>query len=1242
MKNRLLPYLVVSIILVVLAVMVDRSYKDTKLLQQYADQISVYTSSQMGEAQSWVDGHTGLLQRFVDIPDDGNAGMSERLRLSDKPYTIVLHKRDSLLFWSNNKYIPSGYFLAELAKKQETFLYQLPLGYFSAKSAPLDDVSVSILVPVRYDLETDLEQAYTFPADPGIPKNVVVSAETGDAALMVSGKQLAWLQASGSVQPVWVQLLKLFAYGVLFILICIGINQLGIKLAERVHPGLGIAVVASAIAGFWFANGSFGLLKTAFNRLPLMHPEFPQETPLGTVPGDWLLYCGLALWGAVFFHRVIPTPSRKPGAGIGIALSVGVYVGLMLSVLLAVYVFNHLVLRSGIDFNFGNILNLNEASFSALASIILFMSSLFLVGHRLMLLVRSMELKTLQRIGSQLGAVMIFLLISLALPVPLGIMYLLGFGLLYALLFDYFIHWEDPGFGWVVVWLLLFTMFSSFLLNRYNQEKDQETRKTYAALLAQERDVEEAEPILLDMQKTVEGSEELSYLLKPWPFKPGRERLNQYFNSFAFHSGYLFEHYRLRLFAFDSERQPLLIEQTTSWDELVSTQWEKALPIDGAPSIRYFIDDLGVFKYLLRFRKNRMEDPSQPADVFVVYEQEFSQAARVYEQLFFTHPYKKMDGLSQYDFSVWRDGKLLVEHGETALSAVNAPVVKGEVREIYTEQPARQDAVSKSVSGKSVAVVGHPVAAWYRQVYLFAILFALSSLGLFGMALLNPLLRLLPDYFEFQLSTKGSLSRRIHYWNIALIVVAFLVLGIMTYSHFNTSAARADRATFDYRANAVLVHLRNQFGDVSPSSDSLGSALVEVLGPLTSSLSLDVNLFSPSGNMLFSSRNDLRELGLIPEKLSAGTLELLRSQPQGALENEEVLGGEPYLNRYQILRNSKNELLGYLSIPYRFSNRTIGPEVSDFMGMLASLYVFLLLIAGTATLALARSIIRPVRLISDKIKELKFEDKNQPLEYQGDTSDELGELIEEYNRMVDKLEDSKVQLIRMEKEGAWREMARQIAHDIKNPLTTMKLSMQQLQRVSDDPMQAAAYLKKAITRLIEQIDSLAQIASEFSMFANLDIRQRSDLILNDVVESVYDLFTEQKDVQLALKLPQKRMHINGDKNHLIRVFNNLVINAIQAIPEDRLGKIEVSLYQAGEDAIVKISDNGGGIPEDIQKRVFEPNFTTKSSGSGLGLAICRRIIEELDGNIRFDTRITEGTDFYIKFPITQIEEPEAV
>ncbi|MCB0542578.1 MAG: HAMP domain-containing histidine kinase, partial [Saprospiraceae bacterium] len=595
-----------------------------------------------------------------------------------------------------------------------------------------------------------------------------------------------------------------------------------------------------------------------------------------------------------------------------------------------------------------------------------------------------------------------------------------------------------------------------------------------------------------------------------------------------------------------------------------------------------------------------------------------------------------LDRLMDYDFAILKNGRLVVDQGQGNQAVFQNAPASGQAREQFTEQPRRVDAVYKSADGKTIASVGRPLGGWYKQLYLFAFIFALTSLFIFLLALLNTYLRFLPKYYQFNFSTKGSLAKRIHYGNFALIGIAFLGLGYLTYQHFSTSAQETKRANLDNRAEAVRTHLRNQVGDLSASSDSLKRALPQTLASLAASLSTDVNFFGPDGTLLFSSQNDLAQLGILPNHMSPQAKAMLTAGGQREAVVAEQLAGVGFSNRYLPLNNNQNELLGFLGVPYYLSDRSIGPEVSDFIGMLASVYVFLMLIAYSVSFFLSRSILRPVKLISDKINQLQLADKNEPLVYPGAEQNELRALIDEYNRMVEKLEESKVQMVRLEREGAWREMARQVAHDIKNPLTTMKLSMQQLERVSSNPEQAAAYLRKAITRLIEQIDSLAQIASEFSMFANLDIRQKSDMVVNEVVESVYDLFSEQKNVALDLNIPGERYHILGDKNHLIRVFNNLVINAIQAIPSDRSGQIRVALTRANNHAIIKISDNGGGIPPEIQERVFEPNFTTKTSGSGLGLAICKKIIEAHDGTIRFETRENEGTDFFVEMPITAV------
>ena len=258
--------------------------------------------------------------------------------------------------------------------------------------------------------------------------------------------------------------------------------------------------------------------------------------------------------------------------------------------------------------------------------------------------------------------------------------------------------------------------------------------------------------------------------------------------------------------------------------------------------------------------------------------------------------------------------------------------------------------------------------------------------------------------------------------------------------------------------------------------------------------------------------------------------------------------------------------------------------------------------------------------------------------------DEIGTLIDEYNRMIKKLEDSAELLAQSERDAAWREMAKQVAHEIKNPLTPMKLSIQYLTHAyQSNPQDIEPLLKRVSGTLIEQIDNLAQIATEFSSFAKMPRAKNSSFVINQLVNNVHELFSKgEAKADLSLSLPEEEFIIFADKNQLMRVLNNLIKNAVQAIPDNRKGVIKVSLFREDKIAIIKVSDNGSGIPNDMLDKVFVPNFTTKSSGTGIGLAISKNIIEAISGQIYFKTELGSGTDFYVELPIESIKELEEV
>lgn len=1211
MFKRALLYVVVMFILLALAVSAGQWDKSTALLQEHATEISAWLAEQ------------------------------EKLGSSSSSATVLVHHADSLLSWSNTNVIPSQRDLQVLSKKTGRSLYRLPQGWFLANTEKDGGNSRSTLIPICYEQDVNrLSRQRSFPANPNISSNVEIWESKTDHPVKAGGQEVCWLIASYPVQSAWLQWLKLGAWVLFFGIFFSLLTQIARILSTRLGFLAGSALVAIVSTGLLWLNLKTVFTVKQFGALPLFAESFNHASLIGNSVGDWLIHVAVVVFVMGFFHssRATETDQSFPriGAGTKLGLAVFSYLFAMFSVLIGAEAMRQLVFHSRMSFDFDHVLNLGVLGFLTLAGVVGLMVGLFLFSHRLAMEVRRFQLSLNQRLIAIGGAAVAFAAVSFLIALPqLNIVWVVVFGLLYILALDSFAHWQGAGFGWAMCWLVLFSLFASTQLYRFNGLRDRELRLNYAEALAADRDTSLAETLLPKIVSTIQqDSVNIGRLLKPWPFKAGVGELRGYLNRVVFAENYLFQHYRLGVFAFDKESQPILLGQTLGYEQVVLGNWATAKPLPQAPYIRFCTDSDGTFRYLAQLSVNRMGDASQPATVYLFFDHAHPAPSRTFSQLFFNSPLKNLSQLSRYDFSVSKNGRLTVDQGLANMTTLGAKLANGTSAEFETS--GRSDAVAKSADGQTLAAVGHKTGGWLKQVYLFSIIFTLAALCLLALAFANSWLGFLPAEYDFRLSASGSLARRIHFWNVTLLAVSFVVVGYLTYQHFTRSAQDTERSDFNYRATALLTNLKNQALNATFSSDSLRQALPRSLATMSASLGMDAQFFDPSGNMVFTTQEELVQLGVLPSKMNPAALSFLKNNPSSERVEAEQSAGLPYFTQYRALQNGRGELMGYLAVPYQESKRGASAEVSDFIGMLASLYVFLLLIAFGVTFLLARSITRPVSMLSEKVQELRLEDKNEPLAYAGDSEDEISQLIGQYNSMVQKLESSKTQLVKLEREGAWREMARQVAHDIKNPLTTMKLSMQQLERLSGSPEQAAAYLRKAITRLIEQIDSLAQIASEFSMFANLDIKSKNDVVINEVVESVHDLFSEQKQVNLSLTLPDERYHILGDKNHLIRVFNNLVINAIQAIPSDRQGQIKVSLSRVGNLSVIQISDNGGGIPPEIRDRVFEPNFTTKTSGSGLGLAICKKIIEAHDGDIRFETRDNEGTDFFVEVPLVAV------
>jgi nitrogen fixation/metabolism regulation signal transduction histidine kinase len=348
--------------------------------------------------------------------------------------------------------------------------------------------------------------------------------------------------------------------------------------------------------------------------------------------------------------------------------------------------------------------------------------------------------------------------------------------------------------------------------------------------------------------------------------------------------------------------------------------------------------------------------------------------------------------------------------------------------------------------------------------------------------------------------------------------------------------------------------------------------------------------------------------------------------------NQEKMGRISYLSIYCPVRDEKGEAYAYLNIPSFRTQDELKEEISKFLVTIINLNAFIFLFAGTIALFLTNRITYSFTLISEKMREINLGKTNEEIEWK--RNDEIGGLVKEYNKMVKKLEESAIALAKSEREGAWREMARQVAHEIKNPLTPMKLSIQYLQKAVDNNSINVKEMTASVAKtLVEQIDHLSKIASDFSQFANIGNPKSELFDLHEMLYSLTSLYETTENLLFKWVPVHQHVMVYADRTQLNRLFTNLLQNALEACYNKDKWVVSISEELNETHIIVKVTDNGDGIPVQTQSKIFIPNFTTKSSGTGLGLAMSKTIVEQAKGKIWFETKEGEGTTFFVELPL---------
>jgi len=477
---------------------------------------------------------------------------------------------------------------------------------------------------------------------------------------------------------------------------------------------------------------------------------------------------------------------------------------------------------------------------------------------------------------------------------------------------------------------------------------------------------------------------------------------------------------------------------------------------------------------------------------------------------------------------------------------------------------------------------------------------------------------------------RPSLRTRIYISMLAIILLSLLIIGATTIIFFDNQNEEYHQDRLKRKEHTVATSLQYFLKEVeiAKNMDFVRKDFEYKVKELADVNNIEINIFNTKGQVLMSSRDDKSDPEFYTRTIAPELLEKLQSSKQRQVESLN----KHYVSTYSYVLNNEGQEIAIINIPYNLENSNDKSDLAPFLTTLLEIYAFLLIGASLLAYLLSNYITKSLREIANKLKEVKINKKNLLIHWKGE--DEIGALVDEYNSMIEELESSTEKLAKSERESAWREMARQVAHEIKNPLTPMRLSVQHLERALDknDPA-FKKKLSKFSAKMVQQIDTLTSIANEFSNFAQMPKATISEIDIKEVLRTTCELFSETVEVDVVFETNDpNQVIILGDKEQLNRVFSNLIKNAIQAIPDDRRGVIKVGLVPKGNAYLIFVKDNGTGITTEIEKKIFSPNFTTKSTGAGLGLAMVKQIVDNHTGQIYFETQIGEGTTFYVELP----------
>ena len=890
------------------------------------------------------------------------------------------------------------------------------------------------------------------------------------------------------------------------------------------------------------------------------------------------------------------------------------------------FIFESLIIDSNISLDLNNIFGLSWMSLLSFIIIAAAIHAYLLISAKLAFF----AYKYSHRLDRyMLMATMVFVFLF-ALNKLLGStdIYHLLFVWIYILSYGFFLRRRIYRFNLpnIVFYMLLFSMLSTFLVHKYNDQREHENRKMLAVQLASEQRDPMTEYLFGRERNNIIADTLLQNMLPDYGTKAfDQQGFEAYFLKKYF-AGY-WKKYERQITLCDDE--DILMIQPENMAVDCKTYFDDKIEMDGtatdAPGLAFVNYGPGENGYIAAISLQPYGDSIDTGiTLYIELFPKYNARDLGFPDLLVDAEISASPDLSQYSYAKYQDGEMYKRVGNYFYNFRLASYKPADKQFCFFNQNNYNHLYYQISKNKSL-IISRKQKSASDILAPFSYFFLLFG----GFASLVFLIFIFPfSHHKIKLSFRTRLQLSMS----AVILFSFLVIGVFTLFYINNLNDQKNKDLLSEKTHSILVEMQHKFSDLDSFSLESTETAGEQLNKFSNVFFTDINIFDPQGHLLASSRPQIYEEKLISRLMNPFAFRALTIEGSSLFIHSENIGQQHYLSAYIPFVNNRGNVIAFLNLPYFAKENDLNREISAFLVAYINIYVILIAISVLIALVISNYISRPLKLIMMRIRQVKLGGQNEMIDWK--RRDEIGQLVQEYNRMIAELAQSAELLARSEREMAWREMARQVAHEIKNPLTPMKLSVQYLQHAwNNNAPDWETRLNKFTATMIEQIETLSAIASEFSDFAKMPIANKQPVDLVEVIQSAISLFKNYRYIVFDFNYDAlEKFTVYADKEQLLRALNNLLKNSVQAIGEEADGRIEIVLQRQGVMHKLTLTDSGAGITPEVAEKIFSPYFTTKSGGMGLGLGIVKNIITGSGGDISYQDAIPQGTTFVVRLP----------